>query len=178
MIGCYLYNLRQSRNWVSGQYRFSAIQDQGRLGQSSESFQLAIYGGISYFLVTSGVLREIWIGNQNFNMKEASSIVALRGYPNYPTFRHVVENFTTPGSTRAYYGQRLRSLFHAPESGNYKFTINCPYACDFYFTYKHELTKKLFDISTGQVKIVMDQKLYQDRLRECRIMNFRICKIK
>ncbi|CAB4033431.1 Hypothetical predicted protein, partial [Paramuricea clavata] len=84
-------------------------------------------------------------------MREASRIVALSGYPNYPTFRHVVENFTTPSSARAYYGQRLRSWFHAPESGNYKFTINCPYACDFYFTYKHELTKKLFYISTGPV---------------------------
>ena len=124
-------------------------------------------------IVTYGVLRDIWVGNaDNNHFDKAMSIVHLRGYPNYPIFSHIIENFTTPAGSRVFYGQRLRAFFRAPLSGTYKFTMTCPRACDLYFTHNPEATKRLLEMRWGYVCICfhgMNLSTLQSCLVQCKL---------
>ena len=95
-----------------------------------------------------GILHEIWLGNPDTRVTKSNGMGAIRPYGSYPTFIHIIEDFTAK-SNHAYYVERFTSYFLAPESGDYIFTIECPNVCVMNFQIRYKIPIKLFDITGG-----------------------------
>jgi hypothetical protein len=81
-------------------------------------------------------------------LNKATNIYSIKPYSKYPTFSHIIEDFTTK-SNHSFYGEQFRTYFIAPETGDYKFIMECPNACLMRFRKRYKKTVKVFDIVSG-----------------------------
>jgi hypothetical protein len=93
-------------------------------------------------------LHEIWQANPDTDLGKASHIGSIRGYSSYPTFSHVIEEFTMK-SNRSFYGERFRTYFIPPENGNYRFMTECPNSCSMSFMKRYKKPLKAFENVKG-----------------------------
>lgn len=71
---------------------------------------------------TNGILRDVWLNIGGGNA--VADLTNNPAYPDSPSFDEVLnELFETPSNAYEQYGQRLRALITAPETGDYRFWI-------------------------------------------------------
>lgn len=98
------------------------------------------------------VYRELWINVPGSSVTdlESSSL-----YPCAPSKTQFIDTFCVYNPDSGdYYGQRLRSFFRAPETGNYTFQTSCDNACQLWMS-----NSKL---PTGK-RLIIDQRRYNKR---------------
>ena len=63
-------------------------------------------------------------------------------YPNNPSNSGYLDNFDIPYNVGSRYGMRLRTLFLAPETGNYQFMATCDDICQVYLSNSTDAANK------------------------------------
>ncbi|XP_020624322.1 adhesion G protein-coupled receptor L3-like [Orbicella faveolata] len=98
------------------------------------------------------VYRELWtnVPGSSVTDLESSSL-----YPCAPSKTKFIDTFCVYNPDSGdYYGQRLRSFFRAPETGNYTFQTSCDNACQLWMSNS--------ELPTGK-RLIVDQRKYNTR---------------
>ena len=99
-------------------------------------------------LVKEGILHEIWLGHPDIAVTKTWELNRVQPYSAFPAFTHIIEDFTST-SNHSYSVERFRTYFIAPDSGDYTFTVECPYLCALFFKKKYNPFQTLLDITGG-----------------------------
>lgn len=98
------------------------------------------------------VYRELWTGIPGIAVADLVSNVR---FPCHPTESKFIDTFCIYHTqNRNHYGQRLRSFFRAPESGNYQFQTSCNYACQLWMSNDEQASRK---------RLIVNQKKITDK---------------
>ncbi|XP_067039054.1 adhesion G protein-coupled receptor L4-like [Acropora muricata] len=103
------------------------------------------------------VYRELWTGISGIAVAD---LVSNDRFPCDPTESKFIDTFCIYHTqNRNHYGQRLRSFFRAPESGNYQFQTSCNYACQLWMSVDEQASRKRLIVNqkTIAVKFFFDR---------------------
>ena len=78
-----------------------------------------------------GVIREVWT---NIKGEDIRDLTSASGYPDIPSSIDLLSDFDAPYNQRYNYGQRLRSYFVAPMTGDYRFVMSCDKQCELWLS--------------------------------------------
>ncbi|KAK2565200.1 Adhesion G-protein coupled receptor D1 [Acropora cervicornis] len=97
------------------------------------------------------VYRELWTGISGIAVAD---LVSNDRFPCDPTESKFIDTFCIYHTqNRNHYGQRLRSFFRAPESGNYQFQTSCNYACQLWMSDDEQVSKKRLIVNQKKIAV-------------------------